>query len=149
MVITGLRDERGFTFLELLLVMLLVGVLAAIALPAFLGQRGGGFDAEAKSTARNLLLEIESCFTRADDYRGCDAPAELRRTGLPLGSGPGQVDVTVTGANSFRIVATSRGLSGGAPRVFEIVKSHSGPVERTCGPAAGIGEGGCPSSGFW
>src|SRR5947208_3772003 len=84
------REEQGFTLIELLVVILIIGILAAIALPAFLGQRSKGQDSNAKSDARNLVSEIESCYTDKENYSLCDGQptSELPNTGLPLQAGP-------------------------------------------------------------
>ena len=71
-----LKDERGFTLIELLVVVLIIGILAAVALPTFLGQRDKGFDADAKSNARNVQTLVESCgVDNAGDFTNCDTTA--------------------------------------------------------------------------
>ena len=61
------QDESGFTLVELLVVMLILGLLAAIAIPAFFNQRDKARDAEAKSAVRTAQTAIE---TYATDHDG-------------------------------------------------------------------------------
>jgi type IV pilus assembly protein PilA len=128
------NEEKGFTLIELLVVILIIGILAAIALPAFLGQRQKGQDSEAKSNARNIVSHVESCYTQEQDYQQCtNAAQDLQDSGIPLGTAGGEVNVTSGNANSgntFTITKTAG----------QFVKPY------TC--ATG-GKAGCGTGGKW
>jgi type IV pilus assembly protein PilA len=130
------NGQEGFTLIELLVVILIIGILAAIALPAFLGQRQKGQDSAAKSDARNLSSHMESCFTQFETYANCETSQDVEASGIPSGPDTANV-ISENDADGYVITSTSK-----STHVFTLTKDADG-VTRTCSPG---GEGGCGNS---
>ena len=140
-MIARARDEQGFSLTEVLVVLIVIGVLAAIALPMFIGQRGKGQDASAQSNARNMVSALESCHTNTSSYASCDSSQDVVASGISTGTGNNQVNLATLASNGYTIVAKS--ASGNN---FTIAKTGSGAATRTCSTTS---NGACPASGSW
>ena len=145
-IVRAHRRQDGFTLIELLVVIMIIGILASIALPAFLKQQVKGQDTAAKANARNMVSQISECFEEVSGYVGCTASLTAAQTGLPVGSNPGEVEITAESPTGYTIVATSRGKTGAVNHTFTAGYDQTTGVVRDC---AVLGKGGCPDDGAW
>jgi type IV pilus assembly protein PilA len=143
-----MQDEKGFTLIELLVVILIIGILAAIALPAFLNQREKAQDSEAKSGARTAQTALETLYTDKQDYTDGAGAASVSTTLKNIEPALTQLGnrLTITAdKTSYEVDVTSKGSHA---RVWKIVRAADGGVTRSCstGGTGGGTDDGCPAT---
>ncbi|MBU1193826.1 MAG: prepilin-type N-terminal cleavage/methylation domain-containing protein [Proteobacteria bacterium] len=62
------KNQKGFTLIELMIVIAIIGILAAIAIPQFSSYRAKSFNAGALSDARNLKTDMEAYYAEWEVY---------------------------------------------------------------------------------
>jgi type IV pilus assembly protein PilA len=68
-----MQDDKGFTLIELMVVVLIIAILIAIAIPTFLGLRERAQDRAAQSNLRNGLTAAKAYYTDGETYAGFNA----------------------------------------------------------------------------
>lgn len=117
------RDQRGFTLIELLIVVVIVGVLAAIAIPVYVGQQSKAKDTAAQAQLRTAATAQQLYFADKDEYAN-DAD---QLDGI-YGFRQGDQRVTVrSGGASYCMDA-----SGGGDQRFHITQASGRPVPTAC-----------------
>ena len=106
-----LNNKKGFTLIELMIVIAIIGILAAIAIPNFISYRNKSYCSQAESDARGVAASISDFYSDPDN-------TALVTTGDLEGINPknGMTNVTITGDPNATIVVTVTDATGRCPR---------------------------------
>lgn len=124
-----MRGDKGFTLIELLVVIIIIAILAAIAIPTFLGQRQKAQDSAAKSLVRNAMTAVESAYVDTRAFDEIDMTAD-----------PNTLEL-IEPSISFTVVAGAGTLapSGGAPVAGTDAQANEAAVDLTGADTYGVG----------
>ena len=140
------EEDRGFTMIELLVVVVIIGILVAIAVPVYLNYRRGAANKSAASDVRGAITAIEQFYTDNGNTYPADVlnaaeGASLTLTGI---SGPDQIinvspgntlrydNRTTAGVTAYRICA--RNTDGG--QTYRYDSTSGGSVSQVAGDLA-------------
>jgi prepilin-type N-terminal cleavage/methylation domain-containing protein len=114
-----LKNKKGFTLIELMIVVAIIGILAAIAIPNFMNYQCKAKQSEAKSSLGSIRVAQEAYFAEHDTYS-----TDKNAIGFAT-KGEGNYSIVIDPADEtgFTATATATGLKGSNDDVWTINSS--------------------------
>lgn len=118
---------RGFTLIELMTIVVIVGILAAIAIPSYTQYIQRANRNEAQQTLLEAAAFLQRCFTQNNDYR-CALPAEFAQT--PAAPAAAKYNIAISagggvGSTTYTLTATRAGTMSG-DECGDLTLTHTG-----------------------
>jgi type IV pilus assembly protein PilE len=123
----GKQGMRGVTLIELMVVIVIIGILVAIAYPGYQSQMQKTRRADGQATLLNTAQALERCFTRFNAYNngGCATAAQVV-AGITSPQSWYIVTAAAPTANGFALVATPQGAQAGDTQCANLTLNSTG-----------------------
>ncbi|MEE9297928.1 MAG: prepilin-type N-terminal cleavage/methylation domain-containing protein [Acidimicrobiia bacterium] len=147
----GLNKDEGFTLIELMVVVMIIAVLIAIAIPSFLGFRASAQDRAAQSELRNVLLSEKAFWLDNGDYTQTAADITSFEPNAKVNADPTLgVALDLNGASSDIVCLTRTADSGNTFSIWESSTAGTfyGATDLTGADCPAAAPGGYTQGGF-